>query len=106
MIGDGLNDAGALTEAHIGIGVTFTRWIAPDPHTMLDAIQGDNAAIGYIPAAWVDKNVNAVSLDAIFPIVALTSGEAQNSARLLISCLQDDLVQGLIGQKYPSKSHR
>lgn len=90
-----------LNDAKYGINPSFSQWIAPDPRTMLEAVREDVYAIGYVPSAWLDESVNALAIDITLPIVALTSGEAQESTSILISCLQDDLIQGLIAQKYP-----
>jgi hypothetical protein len=68
--------------------------IAPDPAAMLVAVSSDPAAIGYLPATWLDDEVhplvldNALSLKLRLPILALAKAEPQGVSRTLLGCLQ------------------
>jgi hypothetical protein len=68
--------------------------IAPDPAAMLVAVASDPAAIGYLPATWLDDEVrplvldNALSLKLRLPILALAKAEPQGVSRTLLGCLQ------------------
>jgi len=68
--------------------------IAPDPAAMLVAVASDPAAIGYLPATWLDDEVrplvldSALSLKLRLPILALAKAEPQGVSRTLLGCLQ------------------
>ena len=68
--------------------------IAPDPAAMLVAVASDPAAIGYLPATWLDDEVrplvldSALSLKLRLPILALAKVEPQGVSRTLLGCLQ------------------
>jgi len=68
--------------------------IAPDPAAMLVAVSSDPAAIGYLPATWLDDEVHPLVLDSVLslklrlPILALAKAEPQGVSRTLLGCLQ------------------
>jgi len=68
--------------------------IAPDPAAMLVAVSSDPAAIGYLPATWLDDEVRPLVLDSALalklrlPILALAKAEPQGVSRTLLGCLQ------------------
>ena len=68
--------------------------IAPDPAAMLVAVSSDPAAIGYLPATWLDDEVHPLVLDSALsqklrvPILALAKVEPQGVSRTLLGCLQ------------------
>ena len=68
--------------------------IAPDPAAMLVAVSSDPAAIGYLPATWLDDEVHPLVLDSALslklrlPILALAKAEPQGVSRTLLGCLQ------------------
>lgn len=70
-------------------------FLSPNPAAMLEAIQTDSQAIGYIPKSWLTSDVNQISLErdlqAAFgqPIFALTKTEPQGRLRSFLICVQD-----------------
>lgn len=71
--------------------------LAPYPAAMLQAVSEDPAAIGYIPARWLDSSVHALTLSGVAPselgrpIVVLNPAEPQGRQREWLLCLQDRL---------------
>lgn len=72
--------------------------LAPDPWAMLLSIATDEAALGYLPAAWLsmDESVHSVSLDGELgerlrqPIVAaMSSSIPQEFVEAWLVCVQD-----------------
>jgi hypothetical protein len=75
---------------------TFSSFsmLAPDPAAMRAAVASDPTAIGFLPRAWVDESVAAVSLNQKLaeslrqPVIVLSDAEPQGEARGLLLCLQ------------------
>lgn len=84
------DDASAAMAA---AGFTFANvGQAPTPQVMLKAVSTNPAAIGYLPARWLDSSVRelAVSGPALtLPILAVSDAEPQAGARTLLICLQE-----------------
>jgi len=90
------DDAGAAFERLI-LGeapVSESVYRAPGPEAMLQAVQENPGAVGYIPGSWFDGSVREIHLkgeqvgEFALPVVAFTSGEPQGPIRQLIGCLQ------------------
>lgn len=64
--------------------------LAPTPESMLEVVAGDPAAIGYLPARWLNTGVRALEVDGLdaVPILAVSTQEPQGAARALLVCLQ------------------
>ena len=68
--------------------------IAPDPGAMRGAVAANPAAIGILPARWLDKSIHAVNIsDAIAetlrqPILAITPAEPSTGQKSWLLCLQ------------------
>lgn len=79
--------------AMLAAGFSFAgTGLAATPQTMLQAISSDPAAIGYLPARWVDASVRALEIKGMpvdVPILAVSAQEPQGSARALLVCLQE-----------------
>jgi phosphate transport system substrate-binding protein len=88
------------------VGVGFERLVmgsvqttpsvhrAPNPAAMLQAVQENPGAVGYVPASWLNQTVKTIVLQGegdeefSLPVVAFTSGEPEGLVRSLIGCLQ------------------
>lgn len=85
------SDAGL---ALAGAGFDFSgAGLAPTPESMLELVAGDPAAIGYLPAHWLDTSVRALDVDGLnpVPILAVSAAEPQGAARALLVCLQQKI---------------
>ncbi len=70
--------------------------LAPTAQDMRTAVAADPAAIGFLPAHWLDDSVRALpvaGLDTGLPILAITAQEPQGTARALLACLQERIGQ-------------
>lgn len=83
-----------------GSPITPKAMLAPSPEAMLEAVSGDPAAIGFLPRAWVSEEVNSFELGIRQPILALAAGEPQGATRALLTCLQGESGQEIIGENY------
>lgn len=84
-----------------GLASPFAK-LAPDPAAMLAAVASDPDAIGYLPNAWITKDVIKFNLGIRLPVLVLADEEPQGPAFLLISCLQGVIGQALILERYMS----
>lgn len=62
--------------------------VASTPGEMIEAINADSHAIGFIPRRWKMGDVREVYSLGAYPILAVTQAEPQGAVRALISCLQ------------------
>lgn len=80
--------------------------IAPDPAAMLAAVANDPGAIGYLPQAWLEEGVRAVSIrgdetDALaLPLLAIAPEPISDAARNLLLCLQSGEGQRALMDRY------
>ena len=78
--------------AMLAAGFSFAgTGLAANPQAMLQAVSSDPAAIGYLPARWVDTSVRALEITGMpvdVPILAVSEQEPQGIARALLVCLQ------------------
>jgi len=69
--------------------------LSPNPATMLEAIQEDPLAIGYIPKSWLTKGVNTITIDRDLqetfrqPVLALTETKPQGPLQSFLVCVQN-----------------
>ncbi len=95
------DDARAIMDKVVLGGASLARDanITPNPQAMLDVIQADPLAIGYIPASWLEQtsgidkirplDINKKLAENLHqPILAITPGEPQGALRALLVCLQ------------------
>ena len=70
---------------------------APDPEAARQAIAGDAAALGFLPAALLDESVKEVQIsgldeDALTqPVVALAAAEPTGALRVFLGCVQEGI---------------
>jgi DNA-binding transcriptional LysR family regulator len=68
--------------------------LAPNPVAMLEAIGADPLAVGYIPASWLEKDIQKITVEnelmAAFtqPVLVLTLNEPVGNLRTFLACLQ------------------
>ena len=83
--------------------------LAPDPSAMLEAVNGDSAAIGFLPKAWLQGGVKAIQLDQVLqdslhqPVLALSEAEPQGAVREFLYCLQSGPGQKVLSERYPAQ---
>lgn len=71
--------------------------LAPDPEAMRQAVAEDPAAVGFVPARYLDNSVKEITVDgsqpgdARLPVLALSPSEPQGSLRQWLGCLQEKL---------------
>jgi hypothetical protein len=74
-------------------------FVAPDPAAMLEAVAQDPAALGFLPAGWLNEDVRALAVSDLSaeqstqPVLALSLSEPQGAARGWLLCLQEQLAQ-------------
>ncbi len=84
--------------------------LAPDPRAMLQSVGSDQAALGFVPSAWLTtapeaKDVRAIEMTAPAweaPVLALLSSQAPRSAQAVIGCMQQGPGQDALRQIYTS----
>ena len=83
--------------AMLAAGFSFAgTGLAANPQAMLQAVSSDPAAIGYLPARWVDTSVRALEITGmpvVVPILAVSAQEPQGIARARLVCLQEKTGQ-------------
>lgn len=73
-------------------------FMAPDPAAMLEAVAQDPAALGFLPAGWLNDQVRALEVTGLSsdqltqPILALSPAEPQGPARGWLLCLQTQIA--------------
>ena len=91
----GLPETSDAHAAMLAAGFSFAAaGLAASPQAMLQAVASDPAAIGYLPARWVDASVRALQITATpveVPILAVSAQEPKGSARALLVCLQEKI---------------
>jgi DNA-binding transcriptional LysR family regulator len=84
-----------------GEQTTSQAWLAPDPGAMLEAVSADPAAIGYLPASWLETapgelttNLlpltlpNEISSSLQQPVLALTENAPEGILSTVLLCFQ------------------
>jgi hypothetical protein len=91
-----------------GRRVSTLARLAPDPEDLLEAVANDPGAIGYLPRSWITMEVKEVQLDGELrrklksPLLAYIKNEPEEPTLSLLTCLQGDVVQDFIHQRYPT----
>ncbi|MBL7163338.1 MAG: hypothetical protein ISS57_12085 [Anaerolineales bacterium] len=74
--------------------------IAPSPIAMLESMQTDSSAVGYIPQSWIaEGDIQVIPMNDEIksalrqPIIALTNDEPDGVARELLACLTNLISQ-------------
>lgn len=75
--------------------------LVPHPRAMLQAITGEPAAIGYLPAAFASEEVSSILLGVELPVLALAAAEPEGAALEMLLCLQSGTGQKVINALYP-----
>jgi len=71
--------------------------VVPNPTAMLDSIDQNQNAIGYVPASWITQEIHTVALDSmeskdlLFPILVLLEKKPHEPTITFIGCLQQEL---------------
>lgn len=95
---DGQKDS-FLEAFQVNYKASLPAMLGPTPSAMREAIASDPAAIGYIPARWLDASVKKVEIRGLstqnlrLPIVAVTPEDPEGSKREWLACLQQALVK-------------
>jgi hypothetical protein len=69
-------------------------WVAPNPQALSEAISNNTAAIGWLPARWLNENLKEIILqgidlrELIIPVVAFTPKEPNPVTSEWLTCLQ------------------
>lgn len=86
---------GDLSTALLAAGFSIQNaGLAPTPQAMREVVAANPAAIGYLPARWVDGSVRALTIDGFavrLPILTISAQEPQGEARALLVCLQEKI---------------
>jgi hypothetical protein len=69
-------------------------WMAPNPQALAAAVSNNTAAVGWLPARWLNENLKEITLqdinpaDLIIPVLALTPQKPQPVVDDWLNCLQ------------------
>lgn len=69
-------------------------WLAPSARTLSEIITNNPAAVGWLPARWLNENLKEITLTEIdpsrqiIPVIAATPGEPSKLADSWLLCLQ------------------
>ena len=96
------DEASQLFNKHILYPLRLTPYtrLAPDAEFLLQALQKDPNAIGYLPHAWVDENINTIDVGIKVPVLVLADEEPQGDLRQLVLCLQGEVGQKALSNFY------
>jgi hypothetical protein len=82
--------------------LTPLAFLAPNPQAMLEAVASDPGAIGFIPLAWLNRDVNLTRIDQDLQntidksVLALTYTKPQSGSLILLDCLQNGVGQAAL----------
>lgn len=71
-----------------GRSVSSFANVAVSPKQVVEKIESESNAIGYIPKSLLNENLKEIYSMGIFPVLALTETEPQGAVKSLLSCLQ------------------
>lgn len=71
-----------------GRSVSSFANVAVSPKQIVEKIESESNAIGFIPKSLLNENLREIYSIGIFPILALTETEPQEAVKSLIGCLQ------------------
>jgi DNA-binding transcriptional LysR family regulator len=86
--------------------MTASRYLAPDPQAMVQAVSGEPGSIGFLPGAWATDEVAIVEIeqgeeiDLSRSVLALTNNPPGGVVRTLLACLQSPPAQNIIERRY------
>jgi hypothetical protein len=75
-------------------GILSKIWIAPNPQKMSDAITNNTAAVGWLPARWLNENLKEIAItdinpiDLAIPVIAITPNQPLPIVNEWLTCLQ------------------
>lgn len=93
-------------EVLAGRGYTSLASVAPSPQAMLQAVESTPGAIGFLPRAWISREVSVIEIDAALqstinkPLLALTKTEPEAELQALLACLQTGAGQAILAEDY------
>ena len=82
-------------------------YLAPGPKEMVEALEADPHAVGYLPSSWLSDALKEVEIDPQLwnalkqPVLALGAVDPEGHTRLLIGCLQSGAGNTMIREDYP-----
>jgi ABC-type phosphate transport system substrate-binding protein len=85
--------------------------LAPSPGPMREEIDADPGAIGFIPQAWLSKDISTADIDPDLqtslrrPVLALLNSEPGAGTGELLACLQTGDGQEILKEIYPLQSN-
>ena len=77
-----------------GSATNANALLAPNPAAMLEAIAADSLAVGYVPASWLEENIQTIAVKAELqdafsqPLLALSLRQPIGNLRTYLACLQ------------------
>jgi DNA-binding transcriptional LysR family regulator len=85
---------------------TFSRFLAPDPLAMIQAVSSQIGGIGFVPEAWVTDGVDIVEIEGEEgvefqrPVLVISKNTPAGAVRRFLSCLQSPAGQEVLGHRY------
>lgn len=74
--------------------------LAPNPAAVLSAVSSDPAALGILPAAWLDASVQSIDLGIRLPVLLTALQTPSGPALELAACLQSAAGQTVLAERY------
>jgi hypothetical protein len=71
-----------------GRGVSSSAKVASNPKIMIQMMEENPNAVGFIPKSLLTQNLKEIYSVGVFPVLALTETEPQRAVKSLIVCLQ------------------
>lgn len=71
-----------------GRSVSSFANVAVSPKQVVEKIESESNAIGFIPKSLLSENLKEIYSIGVFPVLALTETEPQGAVKSLIGCLQ------------------
>ncbi|MBX3037575.1 MAG: hypothetical protein KF758_11755 [Anaerolineales bacterium] len=71
-----------------GRSVSSFANVAPNPNIMIQMLEENPDAVGFIPKSLLNQNLKEIYSVGVFPVLALTETEPQGAVKSLIGCLQ------------------
>lgn len=72
-----------------GRSVSSFANVAVSPKQVVEKIESESNAIGFIPKSLLSENLKAIYSIGSFPVLAITDTEPQGAVKNLLGCLQD-----------------
>lgn len=84
----------------LGAPVAGDAHLVTDLAAMVAAVEEDPHAIAVLPAAWVGETLETTPLELELPVLALAESEPSGTLRSLVACLQGEVGQVLLAERY------